>query len=201
MQHLVAEPHRQEHRQLLEIGQLRARRLSLQAVGNAHRHLPVAPHVEHCGIVPGQQVVASGIDDARDAEAIQLSKEGFGAFDLLRGRGLRQSVEERDHRCVVAGNRTGCLRCRVAFQATSGRKVRVGLDPQCLERVISHHDPAVSELDVDRVVRRRSLELGLRRPALLDELLFVPSTRDDQPRPGRLRPGGLSDPSKRFGER
>ena len=46
------------------------------------------------------------------------------------------------------------------------------------------HRPAVPELHVDGVVRRRGHELRLRRPPVLLELLHVPAAGDDQPRAG-----------------
>ena len=83
MQAVVAEAHRQQRREALELGELAARRLAVQAVRDAHRELAAPPDVEQRLIVGREQVVAAGIDDAREPEPIQLAEELARALDLL----------------------------------------------------------------------------------------------------------------------
>ena len=83
---------------LLQLGELAARGLAVQAVGDAHRQLAAAPDVEQRLIVGREQIVAAGIDDAREPEPIQLAEELARALHLLRERRLRQPIEQRDDR-------------------------------------------------------------------------------------------------------
>ena len=82
VQAVVAEAHRQQRREALQLGELAARRLAVQAVGDAHRELAAPPDVEQRLIVGREQVVAAGIDDAREPEPIQLAEELARALRL-----------------------------------------------------------------------------------------------------------------------
>jgi hypothetical protein len=60
-------------------------------------------------------------------------------------------------------------------------------------RLRVEHRPPVAKLHVDRVVGSSGRELGLRRPAILLELLDIPATGHDQPRARLHRPRGGAD--------
>ena len=87
---------------------------------------------------------------------------------------------------------------RVALEAAAVRDVGVARELQRPQPVVGQHRPAVAELHVDGVVGRRRLELGLRRAALLRELLLVPAAGHDQPAAARHRLRRLADAPERL---
>ncbi len=184
VQPVVAEAHRQQRREALQLVELLTGRLAVQAVRDAHRELVPPPHVEQRLVVGREQVVAAGIDDAREPEPVQLAEERLRAGDLIRERRLRQPIEQRDDRALPAADRAREL-LAVALELAAGRQIRIALDTEFREAGVGHHGPAVTELHVHGVIRRRGLELGLRGPAPLGELQLVPAARHDQPRAGR----------------
>ena len=189
MQPVVAEAHRQQRRETLQLRELAAGRLAVQAVRDAHRELAAPPDVEQRLIVGREQVVAAGIDDAREPEPVQLAEELARALHLLGERRLRQPIEQRDDRALPAADRAR-EPLAVAHERAAGRQVGVAADAELRKSVVGHDDPAVAELHVDGIVRSRRFELGLRRPAALRELQLVPAAGDDEPAARRPARGG-----------
>ena len=119
---------------------------------------------------------------------------------LLGERRLRQPIEQRDDRALPAADRAR-EPLAVAHERAAGRQVGVAADAELREPVVGHDDPAVAELHVDGIVRRRRLELGLRRPAALRELQLVPAAGDDEPAAGRPALRGGADSPQRLAQR
>ena len=163
-----------------------------KAVGHAHRQLAAAPHVEQRLIVGREQIVAAGIDDAREPEPIQLAEELARSLHLLRERRLRQPIEQRDDGALPAAD--GAREpLAFALECASGRQISLAAYPERRESVVGHDDPAVAELHVDGIRRRRCFELGLRGPAAFLELQLVPAAGNDEPTAGRPAAGGFAD--------
>ena len=123
MQHVVTESLRHHREIVLVFVELRAVGHAAQAVGDAQRELPVAPDLEQRLVLARRDVVAARIDDAGQAQAIELAEKELRALDLLLERRLGQAVEQLDQ---VAGDRSGRLARRVAFERVALRQVGVG---------------------------------------------------------------------------
>ncbi len=136
MQPVVAEAHRQQRREALQLLEFLAGRLAVQAVRDAHRELVAAPHVEQRLVVGREQIVAAGIDDAREREPVQLAEERLRTRDLIRERRLRQPIEQRDDRALPAADRARDL-LAVALELAAGRQIGVALDTELREAVAS----------------------------------------------------------------
>jgi hypothetical protein len=134
-------------------------------------------------------------------EGSMTPEERLGALHLIVGRWARQSIEQPDDRALRSGDCAGQIASQVALEAAACRQVGFTREAQRLVRERRQHRPRVSQLDVDRILRRDGDELGLRRPAVLLELLLVPSAGDDQPRPRLHRPRRVLHAAERFFER
>jgi hypothetical protein len=117
---------------------------------------------------------------------------------LVEGR-LRQALEKLRE---VAGNRSGQgARC-VALQPVLPRDVSVARDAERLEAERRQQPPAVGELQVHGIVRRRCHELRLRRPPPLGKRVECRRRRDDdEPGAGLRGAGRQPQPLERVGER
>ena len=98
-------------------------------------------------------------------------------------------------------HRAGGLAVGIALQLRPAGQVGVRLDLQRVQRGLRQHRPGVEPLHVDRMAGRRGGELGLRRPALLLELLLGPAAGDDQPAAGPARVARLAHAAERFLQR
>ena len=135
VQHRVAEPLRQQLRQVLQIRKLAARLRRAQVIGDAQRKLPVMPQLEHGLVVGGIHADPAGIDDAGNPKTVHLAEEFLGAVDLLVEGRFRQSVEDLAERIAVADDHAGRAIIAVAFQLAAGGYIGVVANVQRFHRL------------------------------------------------------------------
>jgi len=125
VQHRVAKALRHHGEVILVLGEFGAVRHAAQAVCDAYGELSIAPYLEQRLIFARRDVVASGVDDPRYPEPIELAEEGFRSGNLFVERRLRQPVEQLDQ---VARNRSRQLAVRTSLERITLGQIRVAID-------------------------------------------------------------------------
>ena len=203
-QHRIAPAGRRHLEPALVVLQLGAGLLSEQVVGDAHRHLAAPVQLLDDGVV--LRIVlkaAAGVDDAGDAEFVELPLELTRGVDLVVERQhwpLSQGRIE-DERARPSDQHAGRIAGLVALDRPARRVRRVlGVSDRAQRRGVQER-MAVEVEDEDRRVRRHGIDLFERRPAPLGELELGPAADHAHPL-RRRRPGGLLlQHAQRVGER
>ena len=185
---------RQHLRQTFQLFKFLAGRRAAETIGNANRHLMLAPDFEDRLIIFGIEVIASGIANAGNAEPVHFAEEFLFALHLLVERWMGKLVEQSDGHIETAAvlNRSGWISGGIPLKFSRSRQVRFAVNSHGFEAQRRHHFPIVTKLHVNGIVRHGRDEVRLRRPPFFLELFRVPTARDNQPRarlfwPAKLR--------------
>src|SRR5262249_52266787 len=146
--------------------------------------LPTSPNLKKSLIAFGRDVIASGIDNARQTQTIEFEEELLRTFDLLFERRLWKAIEEFHH---IYRNDSGGITTGIIFHLRRARKVGIRADDESPKLKGCHYGPAVSKLDVHRIVGRRGHEFGLSRTPFFFESFRGRRRRDDDEPRARFR--------------
>src|SRR6516164_4014021 len=105
--------------------------LGEQAVAHTDRELTVLPDLEQSLVLVRRQVVAAGVEDAGQSEAIELAEKPNGAGDFLVVGRQRKLVEQPGDCRVVAEDPARWFSVRVALEFASRWHIMIVGDLQC----------------------------------------------------------------------
>ncbi len=146
---------------------------------------------------------AAGVDDAREAEAVQFAHELPRGVVLVLGRQLRPLGQRgvEDGGVGPRDQQAGGIAALVALDLAAGRIGRVLVVADGTQRGPVEHRLAIEVQDEDRRVGRRLVELLERGQALLGELELAPAADHAHPLRGRGAGGLLPQHAQTIRER